>query len=427
MKGRNVSKRAVPEVTVVIPCHNDADVLERSVSSIRRDEVDGVQIIIVDDASTDDSVAVAEGLAEGRDDVAVLALPESLGPAGARNRGFALAKGPFICFLDSDDEHLAGFLGRCVEIMRGVPHVASVRTGMEFVGARRPIGPLQYEALVNSGPQNLVARRAVVEVLGGFPEADVYLGETAGEDIVFRTLLRDCFTQARIEDKLLRYHVKPGSHLEIFLERSHEDGDRLIFDNLVEEEANGGLEAESKRVLDAFAERVRACASSTLAIGEAPFFQLLSVGAGEVMHLHRALAAMDGAAAELNPVDGHILHFCAAFAPGDGETVVLGDEAGAVAPWLETGARRANKAPVRRFAYVDPPEAGPTRLLCAASGGGQAARDALALWLGTMPLGGLAAFHGGAGGLAEALDARPGAWRRALETEMLLVYERVGP
>ncbi|MEU1015854.1 glycosyltransferase family 2 protein [Streptomyces sp. NPDC005898] len=95
----------IPDVTVTVIVYNDAERLPRAVASLRRQTHENIEIIISDDHSTDDTPAVARRLAAQDDRVTYLRLPANSGGCSApRNRALEIARGPFLMFLDSDDE-----------------------------------------------------------------------------------------------------------------------------------------------------------------------------------------------------------------------------------------------------------------------------------------------------------------------------------
>lgn len=103
-----------PRVSVVVPNHDYGRYLAEAVSSALEQGYADLEVLVCDDGSTDDSVAIAEELA-GRDArVRVLASAENRGQAAAFNRGVAAATGEVICFLDSDDVWLPGKVDRVV-------------------------------------------------------------------------------------------------------------------------------------------------------------------------------------------------------------------------------------------------------------------------------------------------------------------------
>lgn len=99
-------------ISVIIPAYNAAPFLERAVRSALDQSFGAIEVIMADDASTDSTLAVAQGLAERHANVKVIALPENGGPSVARNAAMAAAQGEWLAILDADDafmpDHLAG-------------------------------------------------------------------------------------------------------------------------------------------------------------------------------------------------------------------------------------------------------------------------------------------------------------------------------
>ena len=94
----------VPDVTVVLIGYNDRDNLPHAVRSVLDQSLRNLEVIVIDDASTDDSVAVADAIAREDSRVRVLRLPENSGGCSRpRNVGIEQARAPYVMFLDSDD------------------------------------------------------------------------------------------------------------------------------------------------------------------------------------------------------------------------------------------------------------------------------------------------------------------------------------
>jgi glycosyltransferase involved in cell wall biosynthesis len=91
--------QAVPKVTIIIPCYNAEAYIRRAVESAISQTYTNVEVIVVDDGSTDCSVAKVRELSAS---VIVLTGPNR-GAAAARNRGLSHANGEWIQFLDADD------------------------------------------------------------------------------------------------------------------------------------------------------------------------------------------------------------------------------------------------------------------------------------------------------------------------------------
>src|SRR5690625_4047833 len=91
-----------PLISVVIPVYNAKRYLYRSVSSVIHQTYENIEIICIDDGSTDDSPRILQYLATLDDRVSIIT-KENQGQGKARNEGIQLAQGDFIFFLDSDD------------------------------------------------------------------------------------------------------------------------------------------------------------------------------------------------------------------------------------------------------------------------------------------------------------------------------------
>ena len=100
-----------PLVTVIIPVYNGAEFLGAAIESAQTQTYRNLEIILVDDGSTDRSLQIAKEYAANDDRVRVLTQPNS-GVAKARNKAIAAAKGEFIAPLDADDLWLPDKIAR---------------------------------------------------------------------------------------------------------------------------------------------------------------------------------------------------------------------------------------------------------------------------------------------------------------------------
>lgn len=104
----------MPRVSVVIPAFNAAAYLARAVASAQQQTLADIEILIVDDASSDDTLALARRLAAADPRVKVIAAACNRGPAVARNLGIDAAKAEWIALLDADDAFEPGRLALMV-------------------------------------------------------------------------------------------------------------------------------------------------------------------------------------------------------------------------------------------------------------------------------------------------------------------------
>lgn len=98
-------KNNIASVSVVIPCFRNADTIQRAIKSVADQTMRPQEVIIVDDASDDDSLKILEALQRDFGDgwLRIIPLPVNCGPAIARNTGWDAATQPYIAFLDADD------------------------------------------------------------------------------------------------------------------------------------------------------------------------------------------------------------------------------------------------------------------------------------------------------------------------------------
>src|SRR5687768_17048649 len=90
-------------VSVICLCYNQASFVEESIRSVLNQTYKNIQLIVVDDASTDDSIHVIRKLKEENAAIEILALPDNKGNCTAFNLGFTLSKGDFIIDFAADD------------------------------------------------------------------------------------------------------------------------------------------------------------------------------------------------------------------------------------------------------------------------------------------------------------------------------------
>lgn len=229
-------------ISVVIPCYNSAEYLAGAVASVVAQELPGVEVFIVDDASTDNSVAVAQTIAARTPGATVLQQPVNAGQAAARNFGARRASGRYLCFLDADDTYAPDFFQSVLPLLENEPRLAAVVTGIELLNCSQDFDPVQLKAVVMSSPSNLLIRRSVFELLGGLPEGEIFRGPSGGEDATFRMALTRYFHVGHIEEKFLRYWVKSDSHFLYFLNRSSVVQGRIVMSSLTTEEQSGDVQ-----------------------------------------------------------------------------------------------------------------------------------------------------------------------------------------
>jgi glycosyltransferase involved in cell wall biosynthesis len=170
------------KLSVVIPCFNAAGTITAAIESVRRQGEVDIELVVVDDGSTDNSLAVIRSFESG----AVILTGPNRGASAARNRGIAETTGEWLVFLDADDLLLPGTLPRRLEAAAATGADVIVCNWQELVvdGDGTVDGLVRradWDALVDdpeiacathfwATTAALMYRRSLVERIGGFRE-----------------------------------------------------------------------------------------------------------------------------------------------------------------------------------------------------------------------------------------------------------------
>jgi glycosyltransferase involved in cell wall biosynthesis len=219
------SDRRAPLFSVVVPTHDRARLLPRAVASVLAQTSGDFELLIVDDASSDDTAAVARSFDDPR--VRYLPQEENRGVAAARNAGIAAAAGEWIAFLDDDDEYLPRFLEASREALErhrpaagwcwcGVLEVDDSRGGAVV---DRDLWSPRFDSLEAAhrgfllGRRTgtgcgLVVRRACFDAVGGFDDT-----LRSGEDTELLVRLAREYPFTVVPEHLVRIHFHGGRRL----------------------------------------------------------------------------------------------------------------------------------------------------------------------------------------------------------------------
>lgn len=180
------------QISVIIPVFNGERYLGEALDSALAQEPAPLEVIVVDDGSTDGSAAIAEA----RDRVRCIRVDHA-GVSAARNRAIVEARGEWLAFLDADDRWLPGKLAHQLEAAQARPDVAI------FLGVKRILmdgpaqewydGPGDGEELASYEPSVWFVKRSAFEQAGPF-DVTMAIGE-------------DTDWLARASDAGLRMHV----------------------------------------------------------------------------------------------------------------------------------------------------------------------------------------------------------------------------
>ncbi|MCO5199179.1 MAG: glycosyltransferase [Anaerolineae bacterium] len=204
-------------VSVVIPAYNRQAYIAGTIDSVLAQTVPDVELIVVDDGSTDATPAIVSRYG----DTVRLIRQENMGAAAARNCGALAATGQFVAFLDSDDQWDANFLSEMLAVAARWPQAAALYSFAQMIDADgKPL--LQkthnvvydpdelYAVLLRANfllPSTMLCRRAALLEVGLF---DVSLRRLQDWDLWLRMLRADMMFVG-VQRCLVRYRAHPHS------------------------------------------------------------------------------------------------------------------------------------------------------------------------------------------------------------------------
>lgn len=166
-----------PLVSVVMPVFNRASLVGQAIESVIAQRYPHLELIVVDDGSSDGSAAAARGFGDPR--VKVVELGRNMGHSAARNAGLRAARGDIVAYLDSDNHWDERYVGAIVGAFEELPRADALSTGQYvYRGSERTPHALRYGHLNLSLLENqnyidlnaFAHRRAAIAGDGGFDE-----------------------------------------------------------------------------------------------------------------------------------------------------------------------------------------------------------------------------------------------------------------
>ncbi len=210
-----MDERPHPRVSVIIPNYNHGRFLAYAIQSVLDQAFERVEVIVIDDGSTDSSPQVAAGFGNRIRYIR----QENQGLSAARNTGLRIAKGAYIGLLDADDMYHPAYLGRMTSLLDNDPEAEAAYCGYQFVDTEgRPLARREqrvvlpehfYETLAAGNflvPESMFVRRRCYEQVGFFDET---LRACEDWDVWLRIAAR--FRVVGTDDVLTRHRVLPGS------------------------------------------------------------------------------------------------------------------------------------------------------------------------------------------------------------------------
>ena len=166
----NVVDKQKDLISVVVPCFNAASIIKTTIRSLQNQSWKFLEIIVVDDASTDDTVDVIRVMAVDDERIKLVTLEENSGAYFCRNYGVSLATGEFITVHDADDwSHCQKLELQVMALEQDASYMASfsswvrVSSDMEFGSWQTPSG---WNGWVHRNTSSLMVRKQVIEDIG---------------------------------------------------------------------------------------------------------------------------------------------------------------------------------------------------------------------------------------------------------------------
>lgn len=214
----HTTSRKMPCLTVIMPAFRAAATIERAIASVVAQTFKDWELIVVDDASTDETAAIAERLAVGDSRIRVIRLEQNQGAAAAMNYGWRTTLAPFVAINDADDESLPSRLAAQITFMQSHPEVDVLGGGAQFVDdAGRTLSwvrhPAVHAELVErrwrQSPfvhSTVMMRREFLTATGGY-QAGMRLAEDY--DLWMRGFAAGNFRYHNLREILVVYRARP--------------------------------------------------------------------------------------------------------------------------------------------------------------------------------------------------------------------------
>ncbi len=175
----------MPKVSVIIVTYNRAALLPTAITSVLQQTFQDFEIIVVDDASQDETPAVVADFQDHR--IRYIRHEQNTGEAGARNTGVTNATGEYIAFLDDDDEWLPDKLALQVDVLENSP----ARVGVVYTG----------RSTIDGATKKVVSIR--IPTQGGDLLPELRKGNPITNSSVL--LRKECFSKVGLFDEQIVY------------------------------------------------------------------------------------------------------------------------------------------------------------------------------------------------------------------------------
>lgn len=237
-----------PRVTVLIPVHNAENFIKDTIQSILNQTFNNLEILIIDDFSTDNSIKIIRQIKDRR--IRIIQNKKNLGISDSLNKGLDSALGDFIARMDADDIAMPQRIERQLKYFDAHPEIDILGTGFKTFGngmSRKVFLPVTHEEIMLAlAIENVFAHPTVMLKKEKLMNLDLrYRRDFDGaEDYDLWTRAAKILRTANLPEILLRYRIHP--HQTSFLKRiKQEELKKKIIKNYIQEL---GLELTSEEL-----------------------------------------------------------------------------------------------------------------------------------------------------------------------------------
>ncbi|CUS47077.1 MAG: family 2 glycosyl transferase [Idiomarinaceae bacterium HL-53] len=162
-----VQRRTQSLVSVIIPCFNAQDTIAQAIASIEQQTWQAIEIIVVDDASTDESLRVVEAIASQNRNIKIIPQTDNSGAYNARNVGVAASSGSYVTVLDADDWAHPQKIAQQVKAIEKSRHAkASISYHIRLTNELQPWNWRTENSWIKRNVSSLMFTREVFKKLG---------------------------------------------------------------------------------------------------------------------------------------------------------------------------------------------------------------------------------------------------------------------
>lgn len=250
-------KRLIMLISVVIPTHNRAKILTRSITSALSQTHSNIEVIVVSDGSEDNTKDVVNYFEKNDERIKFISYLDAKGANYARNKGAQAASGEYIAFLDDDDEWLPYKLEKQLEKFKENENIGLVSSSVEIIYEKDKVkynsisnkeGDLSKKILYSNcigSTSTVMVKTNIFKKVGGFDEN---LGALQDYDLWIR-ICQKAYVGA-VEDICVRYYNQIGSAQISGQTEKYEDAYRYInkkYEKLIRNLTKSEIKARNKR------------------------------------------------------------------------------------------------------------------------------------------------------------------------------------